>query len=88
MKLINHHDDDDDGDKEKEKVIIIIVIVLAVVITIAFTIYIFCLVRKRRTGRDEERRSLLTEGETIRNSIEPRAGDYAPPTTVQALGAN
>lgn len=88
MKLFNHHDDDDDDDKEKEKVIIIIVIVLAVVITIGFTVYIFCLVRKRKSKDDGERRSLLTEADTVRNSVEPRSGDYVPPTTVQALGGN
>lgn len=58
----------------------IIIIVLAAVITAGFAIYIVILVRNKRQKKDiGERVSLLTEAETLRNSVEPTAGEYSPP---------
>jgi hypothetical protein len=59
MKLV---DNGDDHDKEEETIIITVVIILAVLITVGFTIYIFCLVKSKKSKDDGERRSLLTEG--------------------------
>lgn len=79
MHLIAKNDDDDD-DKGKSNVLIIIIIVLACVITVGFTIYIFILVRNKKKNKDEQRGSLLTDDRTDRQSIEPRTGDYVPPS--------
>lgn len=62
---------------------VIIIIVLAALITFGFAVYIFILVKNRRKKRnDGERVSLLTEGESIRQSVEPTAGEYQPPQSL------
>lgn len=80
VQVFKKNDDDD----KAETIMTIIIIILAVLITLGFAIYIFILLRNKREKNQEERASLLTEGETTRNSlaVEPKAGEYLPPGQV------
>lgn len=66
-----------------DEAMIVVIIILASLITAGFAIYIFILVKNRKKKRnDGERASLLTDAETTRHSIEPRAGEYLPPSSL------
>jgi len=78
MHLINPYPEPDE-----EKTLIIIIIVFAALVTVGFAIYIFILVKNRKKKvNTEERVSLLTDQETIRQSVEPTNGQYLPPSSL------